>query len=294
MIKFAFITASIFLIACSGAKPAKVADPAAAQSTAPTETDATANQGDDTSKPSKNSGQSSNLLDYKQNDTATRGLDHGVKPSEITPTRTEAALKFTVIDKDKGPIEGIVVKLSNPEGASYYTKETDAKGYAEVLVPVNQSYEAVYLSLGRQKIAARLSVNSDPNNTIRLVLRLKRYTAATATVKTKLVLEGVQFDTGKASLRAESYPKLDHVFEYMKYKSSVQIEISGHTDNKGKPSRNKVLSEKRAQTCRQYLISKGIDGERIKAIGFGQEQPIATNETEEGREKNRRIEATEL
>ncbi|MFI5301922.1 MAG: OmpA family protein, partial [Polyangiales bacterium] len=81
---------------------------------------------------------------------------------------------------------------------------------------------------------------------------------------------------------------------YLTHKKSARIEISGHTDNVGNPKTNKALSEKRAQACRDYLISKGIDGARVQAIGYGDERPIAPNDTEDGRQKNRRIEATEL
>ena len=100
--------------------------------------------------------------------------------------------------------------------------------------------------------------------------------------------------SGKAVIDPESYPRLDGVVEYMVYKKSARIEISGHTDNLGNPKTNKALSEKRAQACRDYLIKKGIDGGRIEAHGFGDERPIAPNDSEEGRRQNRRIEATEL
>ena len=80
----------------------------------------------------------------------------------------------------------------------------------------------------------------------------------------------------------------------MKHKPNSRIEISGHTDNVGKPETNKALSERRAQACREYLIKQGIDGSRIVAVGYGDSQPIASNDTPKGRQANRRIEATEL
>jgi OmpA-OmpF porin, OOP family len=72
------------------------------------------------------------------------------------------------------------------------------------------------------------------------------------------------------------------------------VEISGHTDNVGNAKANKTLSEKRAQACRNYIVSKGIDKKRLDAVGFGDQHPIASNDGEEGRQKNRRIEAKEL
>jgi outer membrane protein OmpA-like peptidoglycan-associated protein len=108
------------------------------------------------------------------------------------------------------------------------------------------------------------------------------------------VLDGVTFDTGKASIKPESFARLDGVAEYMTHKKSVKIEISGHTDNVGKPEGNKDLSLKRAQACRKYLVDKGVDGGRITAVGFGDEQPVASNDSPQGRAQNRRIEAKEL
>jgi OOP family OmpA-OmpF porin len=215
--------------------------------------------------------------------------------SKIKPTRTEAALKFSVVDKDKGPIRGIVVSLTGADGKKYYTEETDAEGFAEVLVPVGQKYELVYLSLGRRDIAANVTVTNEPNQTLRLTLRYKRYDPPPSTApEPRFVLEGVTFDSGKATIRPESFPRLDGVVEYMTYKTSARIQIAGHTDNQGNPKTNKALSQKRAEACRDYLVSKGIDKGRIDAIGYGDEQPIRPNDTEEGRQTNRRIEATEL
>ena len=224
---------------------------------------------------------------------------HGAKPSQIKPTRTEAAMRLIVLDKDKGPVEGVVISVTAPDGTKYYTDETDAEGYAEVLVPVGQKYDLTYLSLGRRDIAATVTVTSAPKQNIKLTLRYKRYvpppTAAPDTpAAPRFVLSGVTFDTGKATIRAESFPRLDSVVEYMAHKKSARIEISGHTDNVGNPKANKALSEKRAQACRAYVISKGIDGSRLQAIGHGDERPIAPNDTDEGRQRNRRIEATEL
>jgi outer membrane protein OmpA-like peptidoglycan-associated protein len=79
--------------------------------------------------------------------------------------------------------------------------------------------------------------------------------------------------------------------EYMMHKKTARLEISGHTDDAGKKAANKKLSQERADAVRDYLVSKGIEADRIKAVGYGDEKPIAPNDTSEGRQKNRRIEA---
>ena len=98
----------------------------------------------------------------------------GAKPSKILSTKTEAAMKFFVIEKDKGPVRGVVIMLTSDTGERYYTEETDADGYAEALVPVGKKYEITYLVLGRKDIAANVTVTSEPKQTIKLTLRFKR------------------------------------------------------------------------------------------------------------------------
>lgn len=226
------------------------------------------------------------------------GTPYGKKSGKLQPTRTEAAITFTVVDKEKGPVRGIVVSLTGANGQKFYTDETDAEGRAEALVPVGQKYEVVYLSLGRRDIAATVDVSGEPRQTIRLTLRYRREVfppvAAAPSAAPRFVLTGVNFDTGKATIRPESFARLDLVVEFMTHKKSARIEISGHTDNVGNARTNKTLSMKRAQACRDYLVSKGIAASRITAVGYGDERPIASNENAGGRELNRRIEATEL
>jgi outer membrane protein OmpA-like peptidoglycan-associated protein len=191
--------------------------------------------------------------------------------------------------------------MTSPEGDKYYTEETDAKGYAEVLVPVGKTYELEYLSLGRKTISAKVPVPDSPNQNIKLTLRYKRFDTEGKTMVVQgppppnvFVLEGVNFDTGKAKIRSDSLSRLDRVVEYMTHKKGVRIEISGHTDNVGKAEANKDLSRRRAESCKQYLVDKGIDAGRIETVGYGSERPIDTNDTPEGRQRNRRIEAKEL
>jgi outer membrane protein OmpA-like peptidoglycan-associated protein len=214
---------------------------------------------------------------------------HGAKASKIVPTKTDAAVKFFVIDQEKGPVKGVVICLASPADVKYYTDETDAEGYAEALVPVGQKYDVTYLSLGRKDIAATVSVTNEPKQSIKLTLRYKRRPPPPP-----FVLTGINFDTGKATIRPESTARLDIVVEFMKHKRSAQIEISGHTDNVGNSKANKQLSTKRAQACRSYLTSSGIEGSRITAVGYGDERPVAPNDTDDNRQKNRRIEVAEL
>lgn len=109
----------------------------------------------------------------------------------------------------------------------------------------------------------------------------------------KLVLEGVNFDHDKATLRADAYPILDQAVEGLKEWGNVKVEVDGYTDSKGKDKYNQKLSQRRAEAVRNYLISKGVAADRLTAKGFGETKPVASNKTAEGRFKNRRVELVE-
>jgi len=104
------------------------------------------------------------------------------------------------------------------------------------------------------------------------------------------ILEDCNFETGKATLEPESYTVLDELVAYLNRKDDERIELGGHTDNVGSAASNMKLSLDRANTVRDYLITKGIDPNRVTAKGYGLTQPIAENKTEAGRAQNRRTE----
>jgi outer membrane protein OmpA-like peptidoglycan-associated protein len=106
----------------------------------------------------------------------------------------------------------------------------------------------------------------------------------------KVVLKGVTFETGKAILRKESEPILTLAYNALVANPNIQVEISGHSDNVGSPKVNQSLSLKRAQAVRNWLVQKGIVSTRMKAVGKGQNEPVASNDTDAGRAENRRIE----
>jgi outer membrane protein OmpA-like peptidoglycan-associated protein len=104
------------------------------------------------------------------------------------------------------------------------------------------------------------------------------------------VIEGIFFDTAKASIRKKSRPKLDAAVEVLQKFSDLRIEISGHTDSKGDDEYNRELSEKRADAVKDYLVGKGVSADRIETRGAGENEPRESNGTKAGRAKNRRIE----
>jgi outer membrane protein OmpA-like peptidoglycan-associated protein/tetratricopeptide (TPR) repeat protein len=109
-------------------------------------------------------------------------------------------------------------------------------------------------------------------------------------VGSTITLANIFFDLGKSTLRLESNAELDRLVKFMNEAPNVKVEISGHTDNTGTASSNDILSQQRANAVVAYLISKGINPSRLIAKGYGSKKPITTNETESGRQQNRRTE----
>ncbi len=104
------------------------------------------------------------------------------------------------------------------------------------------------------------------------------------------VLDDVNFETGKADLKIESFPVLDELVALLMRKDDERIEIGGHTDNVGKPAANILLSMERAKTVMAYIITKGIDANRLTAKGYGSSIPVVSNATAAGKAQNRRTE----
>ena len=109
-------------------------------------------------------------------------------------------------------------------------------------------------------------------------------------INTKTVLNNIFFETDSYKLKPESFEELDNLSRFLRTNNKIKIEVSGHTDNRGSYVYNMQLSQKRAQAVAEYLINRGIDKNRIKTAGYGYTKPVASNDTEEGRRLNRRVE----
>ena len=106
----------------------------------------------------------------------------------------------------------------------------------------------------------------------------------------KVVINNIFFQTGKATLSPESRLELEKAVDLMKTNPSMVIEVGGHTDNVGDDNSNMKLSHDRAKSVRDYLVNAGITATRVQAKGYGESNPVATNDTEDGRRSNRRTE----
>jgi outer membrane protein OmpA-like peptidoglycan-associated protein len=108
--------------------------------------------------------------------------------------------------------------------------------------------------------------------------------------KKKIVLRSVHFDFNKYNIRPDAIPVLDEAVSILKEDATVPVVVEGHTDAIGSQKYNQKLSEQRAESVKKYLVSHGIAASRIQTIGYGKTKPVASNDTEDGRAQNRRVE----
>jgi len=109
-------------------------------------------------------------------------------------------------------------------------------------------------------------------------------------VKKKIVLRAVHFDFDKAVIRPDAVPVLDEAVRTLKEEGTVAVIVAGHTDSVGSDKYNMKLSLRRANAVRDYLVKQGIPASRIRTEGLGETEPVASNDTADGRAQNRRVE----
>ena len=137
-----------------------------------------------------------------------------------------------------------------------------------------------------QTINVKIEGTSTAEKTLNKTVELRKLVVGAVSI-----LHNIYFDFNKASFRTESYGELNKLETMMKQNQNLQVEISGHTDFVGPKEFNKSLSQRRANAVKSFLTSKGIDTRRVKAVGYGEEKPLASNDDEEeGRSLNRRVE----
>ncbi len=176
------------------------------------------------------------------------------------------------IDADQSKV--VATTLSNDSG-SYTARLPEGKAYG---VEINAKGYLFFLDM--------VDITGEqPEEPIRRDFSLEK-----VEVGTKVVLENIFFETNKATLKPESYPQLEQVLKFLDSNSTVRMEISGHTDNVGSLKLNTNLSQARAESVVRYLVERGVDPSRLDSKGYAFSQPVAPNDTPEGRAKNRRVE----
>ncbi len=111
-----------------------------------------------------------------------------------------------------------------------------------------------------------------------------------APVEEKIFLNGIRFDFDKSVIKPEFVPVLDEAVEILKKHADKKVEIQGHTDSIGTDAYNEKLGMRRATAVKNYLVDKGVNGDNLTTVSFGESNPVADNGTKEGRAMNRRVE----
>lgn len=198
----------------------------------------------------------------------------------LVPTDKLALLKGVVTNFKGKILSNEIIMFSNDKTKVIVKAITDANGKFEVLVPVNAIYSLKYKTFTSDQDYTKMSVPDDKEATYDVQIKIDP--------PKDFVLDNVYFDTGKSSLKVQSNKALNDLVEVLKFKSTMVIEIQGHTDDVGKEEDNLKLSQERAEAVKKYLSAKGINESRFTAKGYGQTMPIADNGTESGKAKNRR------
>ena len=214
---------------------------------------------------------------------------------------TDTLIKILEVNRDLNPernkwvvISGTVANSKTGAGLvskilfksdSLYSTTSSGDGRFKLTVPSTKIYNIEVQATNFVNLAERLDIHTLELNTLEMNFKLQPIEVG-AVVNLKNIL----FYMGTTSLLEESYPELDVVVDFLKGNTKVEIELNGHTDNRGDAKKNLILSQQRVEKIKSYLVTKGISSRRIKGKGFGGTKPIAANDSEEARKLNRRVE----
>lgn len=216
-----------------------------------------------------------------------------VKETVIAPVLAIKEAQLTILkgvitdELTKQPLEAtieIVDNLKNQVIASFTSNSSTGKYL--VSLPAGRNYG---IAVKKDNYLFH-SENFDIPNTAAYQEVIKDVALKNIAVGSKIILKNIFFDFDKATLRPESTNELERLTKLLNDVPTLKIEISGHTDSKGADEYNKTLSNNRAKAVLDYLVKAGISAGRLTSVGYGEEQPIAGNDTDEGRQLNRRTE----
>lgn len=208
-------------------------------------------------------------------------------PEEMRPQPTVVVEGVVTNEKTKSLVGAYVMveDLNNGELIAV-NKSNSATGKYLVVLPAGKTYG---VSANKEGFFFHSELFDVPSTakfrTIRKDISLRPIEKGA-----KVVLNNIFFETGKASLSPQSRVEMEKAVDLMKANPSMIIEVGGHTDNVGEDASNMKLSHERAKLVREYLVNAGIVSSRVQAKGYGESNPIASNDTDDGRKANRRTE----
>lgn len=225
---------------------------------------------------------------FRKDSTVLAAVDSSVRIVEL-PRETVDNKTVRVYGRVSNSRTGEFINakvLFNAPAADQSTTAMTTSGYS-IELPSTQAYVVKIAADGYVSSMEKLDMQTYEMKELEMNFKLQPIE-----VGTTVNLRDILFEQGKTNLLAQSYPELDLVVSFLKSNPKVKIELAGHTDNRGIPSQNVKLSQARVDKVKSYLVSKGIEGKRISGKGYGGSKPIASNDTEETRQLNRRVEFT--
>jgi len=205
---------------------------------------------------------------------------------DVRPYKT-LWVKGQVFDKKTSKGLPSAVELIDIVGKQTISKvQTDEQGNYLITLPVGKDYAFNVNRKGYLFYSENFSLSKHSTDSV----YQKNIPLQPIEANASVVLNNIFFDVNKFDLKPESQVELDKIVQLLNENPAVKIQISGHTDNVGKPAENLALSNNRAKTVVSFLINKRISPQRLSYKGFGEKQPVADNKTEAGRAKNRRTE----
>lgn len=204
----------------------------------------------------------------------------------LKPKSKNAFIIGRVVDESSHPIKAQIEVIDNTTNQAVEKAQSDSEGRFKITSALKKNYDITFNKSGYLFQSVSVVIPDSGG----FEKNLGDVTLQKVAVGKKIVLNNIFFDSNESTLRKESFSELERAVKLMNEMVSLQIEISGHTDNIGSSKSNRQLSELRAKAVKDFLISKGCDKDRLKYKGYGSGQPISTNNTEIGRQLNRRTE----
>ena len=232
--------------------------------------------------------------DFKELDPKNKNLQKNLDlfefalPEALRPNPS-SYLYISVTDRKTNlPVQAQLKVFKLGQKEKFYTGKTNQEGKSLISLPTNEIYaidlyHPDYMMHSEQFNCTEIRTAYRP---LRLTISMDKIKETNA----PMVLKNIFFESGSAVLRSESDFELNQLFELLKNKNIAKVIITGHTDNIGQKEDNLLLSQNRAKAVVQAMIQKGIEPTRLVSEGKGESQPIADNNTEEGRQNNRRTE----
>ncbi len=241
---------------------------------------------------------SSEYAYYSRGVSATNTDIYRVKLPILRSPDPWVIVKGKIIDRTTGkPMGAKIIYERLPDGKELGIAQSNPEtGEYEIRLPAGHLYGIRAEAAGRISENQNLDLRSINNDQVitNKDFTLDNIQVSSVEANASLVLNNIFFDFDKAILKPESFPELNRIITVMKEKSGMQINITGHTDAMGPEKYNLTLSEKRAKSVVSYLTDKGVEQNRISVLFFGESKPIATNDSVDGRKRNRRVEFTIL